>query len=187
MPSASTASSPSTMSRIMPQRITRLPPALVAITPPIIADPLGGTINGKARLTQAEVRQVIALAAARTRQTRAGIRLPAGQPMQVFITVVNNPNVAGVPATGLKLPAAALTNGATGSVTRNLSVAPVTGDVTLQNPEWVTTVRSLPAESRCDDASTLTPVARLANRLFMSVGPALSVTSMPMPCAVAPP
>ena len=68
---------------------------------PIIADPLGGTINGKARLTQAEVRQVIALAAARTRQTRAGIRLPAGQPMQVFITVVNNPNVAGVPATVL--------------------------------------------------------------------------------------
>lgn len=68
---------------------------------PIIGDPLGGTINGKARLTQAEVRQVIALAAARSRETRAGIRLPAGQPMRCFITVVNNPNQAGVPATVL--------------------------------------------------------------------------------------
>ncbi len=67
----------------------------------IKADPTPGLINGQARLTAAEVRQVIALAAARTRVTRAGIRLPAGKAMQVFISVVNNPNQAGVSATVL--------------------------------------------------------------------------------------
>lgn len=67
----------------------------------IQADPTPGLINGQARLTAAEVRQVIALAAARTLVTRAGIRLPAGKAMQVFISVVNNPNQVGVPATVL--------------------------------------------------------------------------------------
>ena len=33
--------------------------------------------------------------------------------------------------------------------------------------------------------STLTPVARLANRLLSSVGPAFSVTATPVPCVVA--
>jgi uncharacterized protein GlcG (DUF336 family) len=65
---------------------------------PIIADPQPGLINGQLRLTQAEVRQILSRAAARTLVTRAGIRLPAGKPMQVFITVVNNPNASGTPA-----------------------------------------------------------------------------------------
>ncbi len=63
---------------------------------PLQADPLPGTLSGQSRLTKAEVRQIIAYAAARTLVTRAGIRLPAGQAAQVFITVVNNPNQAGI-------------------------------------------------------------------------------------------
>jgi uncharacterized protein GlcG (DUF336 family) len=62
------------------------------IRQPIIGDPLGGTINGQARLNASEVTNIISLAAARSRITRAGIRLPIGVPAQVFITVVNNPN-----------------------------------------------------------------------------------------------
>lgn len=63
---------------------------------PIRGDPLSGTIDGQPRLTEAEVRQILANAAARTLVTRAGIRLPAGKVTQVFITVVNNPAQAGV-------------------------------------------------------------------------------------------
>jgi uncharacterized protein GlcG (DUF336 family) len=61
----------------------------------IISDPVSGTISGQARLSASEVKEIIANAAARTLVTRAGIRLPAGQPAEVFISVVNNPNVAG--------------------------------------------------------------------------------------------
>ncbi len=53
------------------------------------------TIDNKQRLTEAEVTQIITAAAARSQITRAGIRLPAGKAAQVFITVVNNPNMAG--------------------------------------------------------------------------------------------
>lgn len=60
------------------------------------ADPTNDTIGGQARLTAAEVRDVLARAAARARTTRAGIRLPRGRPMQVFISVVANPDHAGV-------------------------------------------------------------------------------------------
>ncbi len=66
------------------------------IRQPIIGDPLGGTINGQARLSQAEVTAIVAMAADRVRTTRAGIRLPVGQRMEAFITVVNNPNTPGV-------------------------------------------------------------------------------------------
>ena len=59
-------------------------------------DPLPGNIDGQARLTAAEVQAILANAAARTLVTRGGIRLPAGQPAAVFITVVNNPAQAGV-------------------------------------------------------------------------------------------
>lgn len=52
-------------------------------------------IDGQARLTEAEVTRIIAAAAARARITRAGIRLPAGKAAQVFISVVNNPDLAG--------------------------------------------------------------------------------------------
>jgi len=62
------------------------------IRQPIISDPLPGTINGQPRLTAAEVTSILALGADRARTTRAGIRLPIGVPMQVFITVVNFPN-----------------------------------------------------------------------------------------------
>src|SRR3954467_15415526 len=62
------------------------------IRQPIISDPIPGTINGQPRLTAAEVASIINFAADRARTTRAGIRLPIGIPMQVFITVENNPN-----------------------------------------------------------------------------------------------
>ena len=62
----------------------------------IRGDPLPGTINGQPRLTQAEVEAIIADAADRVRTTRAGIRLPVGTRMEVFITVVNNPNAPDV-------------------------------------------------------------------------------------------
>ena len=62
------------------------------IRQPIVGDPLPGTINGQPRLTAAEVASIISFAADRARTTRAGIRLPIGVPMQVFITVENNPN-----------------------------------------------------------------------------------------------
>ena len=70
----------------------------VEIRFPIMADPTPGTINGQARLTAAEVTQAMAQASARARVTRAGIRLPLGSAMQVWITVVGNPNANGVPA-----------------------------------------------------------------------------------------
>jgi uncharacterized protein GlcG (DUF336 family) len=62
---------------------------------PIIGDPASGMISGQARLSASEVSEIIANAAARTLVTRAGIRLPVGQAAEVFISVVNNPNVPG--------------------------------------------------------------------------------------------
>jgi uncharacterized protein GlcG (DUF336 family) len=62
----------------------------------IRADPLPGLIAGQARLTQAEVNSILKLAAERSVITRAGIRLPRGQIARVWISVVNNPNAAGV-------------------------------------------------------------------------------------------
>ena len=62
---------------------------------PIIDDPSFVPL-GAARLTDIEVSNIITAAANRCRTTRAGIRLPAGQPAQMFITVVNNPGVDGV-------------------------------------------------------------------------------------------
>ena len=59
----------------------------------IIGDPSGVTLpGGTARLTAVEVTNIIAAAASRARTTRAGIRLPRGQPAQTFVAVVNNPN-----------------------------------------------------------------------------------------------
>lgn len=64
---------------------------------PIIGDPSVVPLPfGAARLTATEVSNIIANASNRARTTRAGIRLPRGQVAQVFITVVNNPNVDGV-------------------------------------------------------------------------------------------
>ncbi len=71
------------------------------IRQPIISDPLPGTINGQPRLTADEVAGIITLAADRVRTTRAGIRLPVGQRMEAFISVVNNPNIPGVGPTVL--------------------------------------------------------------------------------------
>ena len=68
---------------------------------PITSDPLSGTINGQARLNETEVRSIINYAADRARTTRAGIRLPIGIHMEVFITVVNNPNQSGIAPTVL--------------------------------------------------------------------------------------
>jgi len=64
----------------------------------IIADPSAVALpGGTARLTAAEVTAILTAGANRARTTRAGIRLPRGVPMQVFISVVNNPNLAGSP------------------------------------------------------------------------------------------
>ena len=71
------------------------------IRQPIISDPLVAPINGQPRLNAAEVSNIINFAAQRVRITRAGIRLPIGTQMQVFITVVNNPDMPGVPPTVL--------------------------------------------------------------------------------------
>ena len=62
------------------------------IRQPIISDPISTPINGQPRLTAAEVASIINFAADRARITRAGIRLPIGTQMQVFITVENFPN-----------------------------------------------------------------------------------------------
>jgi uncharacterized protein GlcG (DUF336 family) len=63
----------------------------------IIADPSVVPLpGGTARLTAAEVTAILTAGANRARTTRGGIRLPRGVPMQVFISVVNNPNAAGV-------------------------------------------------------------------------------------------
>lgn len=62
----------------------------------IVGDPIPGTINGQARLSQAEVERIVAFAADRVRTTRGGIRLPIGTRMEAFITVVNNPNIPGL-------------------------------------------------------------------------------------------
>ncbi len=71
---------------------------------PIIDDPAlhdadagNDTIRGQARLTAAEVRRILELGADRARTTRGGIRLPRGQPMQCFISVVANPDKDGSP------------------------------------------------------------------------------------------
>ena len=66
------------------------------IRQPIVSDPIAGTIQGQARLSAAEVTSILALAADRSRTTRAGIRLPRGNVARVFVTVVNNPNSNGV-------------------------------------------------------------------------------------------
>lgn len=60
---------------------------------PIIDDP----IPGPNRLTAADVTNILRLAAQRAAITRGGIRLPAGQAAQVFITVINNPSSRGEP------------------------------------------------------------------------------------------
>lgn len=56
----------------------------------------GGSGSPEARLSAAEVQSILQLAAERSTITRAGIRLPRGQVARVWITVVGNPNVAGV-------------------------------------------------------------------------------------------
>ncbi len=70
----------------------------VEIRFPIIADPTPGTINGQARLTAEEVTAIIDRASDRARTTRAGIRRPLGVAMEVWITVVGNPNADNTPA-----------------------------------------------------------------------------------------
>jgi uncharacterized protein GlcG (DUF336 family) len=52
-------------------------------------------INGAARLSRSDVEDIITDAASRAGRTRAGIRLPIGTKMQVFISVVSNPAKAG--------------------------------------------------------------------------------------------
>ena len=63
---------------------------------PLLNDPVRGKVGGVARrLSRAEVEQAIKQAAHRALTTRAGIRLPIGTSVKVFITVVANPDKAG--------------------------------------------------------------------------------------------
>ncbi len=71
------------------------------IRQPIMSDPLVPPINGQPRLNAVEVASIIDFAAKRVKITRAGIRLPIGTQMQVFISVVNNPDADGVAPTVL--------------------------------------------------------------------------------------
>jgi uncharacterized protein GlcG (DUF336 family) len=71
------------------------------IRQPIISDPLVAPINGQPRLTAAEVASIIDYAAKRVKITRAAIRLPIGTQMEVFITVVNNPDADNIAPTVL--------------------------------------------------------------------------------------
>jgi uncharacterized protein GlcG (DUF336 family) len=71
------------------------------IRQPIMSDPLLTPINGQARLSAAEVSSIINYAAQRVKITRAAIRLPIGTQMEVFVTVVNNPNSPGLMPTVL--------------------------------------------------------------------------------------
>lgn len=64
---------------------------------PLRGDPTAGIIRDQRRLSQGEVREIIAAAAARSAKTRAGIRLPLGTSAKVFISVVGNPYKAGEP------------------------------------------------------------------------------------------
>jgi uncharacterized protein GlcG (DUF336 family) len=93
---------PSYDTNLPPYEITNSPPVsyptnhlgkvTIEIRQPIIADPLG-------QLSAEDVTSILTLAAQRAMMTRAGIRLPVAQAAQVFVTVVNNPNVnTNVPA-----------------------------------------------------------------------------------------
>ena len=92
---------------VLPYTITNSPPVLYPtaslggivgeIRAPIIDDPITNLIDGVARLAAGEVTNILTLAAQRAAITRAGIRLPAGQPAQVFISVVNNPDNPNTP------------------------------------------------------------------------------------------
>jgi uncharacterized protein GlcG (DUF336 family) len=98
-PGPSAPAAPDTTGLVVPAPVS-WPTAVIGgvlgeVRSPIIGDPVKGTISGQARLSASEVMQIISASAARTLVTRAGIRLPAGQPAEVFITVVNNPNQAG--------------------------------------------------------------------------------------------
>ena len=63
---------------------------------PILDDPIAGNIRGQPRLTSNDVVRILSQASARAKITRAGIRLPRGNPAQTFITVINNPDQANV-------------------------------------------------------------------------------------------
>ena len=63
---------------------------------PLLNDPVRGKVGGVARrLSRSEVEEAINMAAHRALTTRAGIRLPIGTSVKVFITVVANPDKAG--------------------------------------------------------------------------------------------
>jgi uncharacterized protein GlcG (DUF336 family) len=63
---------------------------------PLLHHPTRSRVGGVARrLSKAEVEQVIKQAAARAKITRAGIRLPLGTAMKIFIAVVSNPDKPG--------------------------------------------------------------------------------------------
>ena len=81
---------------LFPYPVARLGGIEGELRQPIRADPLPGRIGKAGRLSAREVEDILSLAAARCKITRAGIRLPLGTGAKVFITVVNNPHRNGV-------------------------------------------------------------------------------------------
>lgn len=59
---------------------------------------IGTLIRGQKRLSASEVREIIGRVAARAAQTRSSIKLPVGKPVQIFVSIVGNPDEDGKPA-----------------------------------------------------------------------------------------
>jgi uncharacterized protein GlcG (DUF336 family) len=64
---------------------------------PLRDDPTPGKIGKANRLTKEEVATIIANSAIRAEGTRAGIRLPLGTSVKIWISIVGNPKQNGVP------------------------------------------------------------------------------------------
>lgn len=80
-----------------PYPIARLGGVEGEIANKFIDDPDPRLIGAAGRLKKEDVKDIISFAAARANRTRAGIRLPIGTAVKVFITVVSNPARAGSP------------------------------------------------------------------------------------------
>jgi len=91
---------------VPPFAITNSPPVCYPTASPdsIVGEiraPITNSIDVVGGLTASDVTEILTLAAQRAAITRAGIRLPAGQSAQVFISVVDNPNQPGTAPTVL--------------------------------------------------------------------------------------
>ena len=80
-----------------PYRVETLGGVTGEVRFPFRSDPTPGKVGGVDRLTESEVRSIVAAAAGRAEGTRAAIRLPIGTSAKVWVSIVGNPREAGVP------------------------------------------------------------------------------------------